>query len=92
VEFVSHLWRPIVATALMYIGIRVLGPALPVAALSPKQATASLMTCIALGVPLYAISIAGLWWLSGRPEDSAESFVLQKVPQVWNGVRARAGI
>jgi hypothetical protein len=76
----------------MYIGIRVLGPALPVAALSAKQASASLFTCIALGIPLYAIGVAMLWWLSGRPEESAESFVLQKVPQVWNGVRARAGI
>jgi O-antigen/teichoic acid export membrane protein len=92
IQFVSHLWRPLVATALMYIGIRLLGPALPVAALSAKQAGASLITCVALGVPLYGISIATLWWLSGRPEDSAESFVLEKVPQVWNGVRARAGI
>jgi O-antigen/teichoic acid export membrane protein len=91
-QLVSHLWRPIVATALMYLGIRFLGPALPEVALTARQATASLLTCIALGVPLYAVSVALLWWLSGRPDDSAESYVLQKVPQFWNGMRARAGI
>jgi lipopolysaccharide exporter len=91
-QLVAHLWRPIVATAFMYFGVRLLGPALPEAALSSKQAAASLLTCVALGVPLYGIAIATLWWLSGRPGESAESFVLQKVPQFWNGMRARAGI
>ena len=91
-QLVAHLWRPIAATTLMYLGVRFFGPALPDAALTAKQASASLITCIAIGVPLYALSIAVLWWLSGRPQESAESFVLEKVPQFWNGMRARAGI
>lgn len=90
-DFVSRFWRPLAAAAAMYVGIRLLGPALPDAAIASSQAATSLVTCIALGVPLYAASIAILWFSSGRPQGTAESYLLQKVPHVWRSVRARFG-
>jgi O-antigen/teichoic acid export membrane protein len=91
VQFISHLWRPITAAAVMYAGVRLLGPALPVSALTATQAGSSLIVCVALGVPLYTLCVTGLWLMSGRPEESAESYLLRKLPQIWNGVRARVG-
>jgi hypothetical protein len=70
--------------------VHLFGPHFDDKALSASQAASSLLICVAMGVPIYALSITLLWFFSGRPEDSAESFVMRKVPEIWNGVRARA--
>jgi lipopolysaccharide exporter len=84
--FASQVWRPICGAVIMYIGVRVLGPAPPHEAIGSLQAASSLLACIALGVPLYIVSVALLWLIAGRPEGSAESWCLRQVQ--W--VRARA--
>lgn len=86
-DLVSHLWRPVVAAALMYVGVRLLGPPLPETAIPELQATISLITCVALGVPLYIAAATLLWVLSGRPDESAEGFVLRQLPHLWRRVR-----
>lgn len=74
--YITRLWRPICGAALMYIGVRVLGPPLPGSAMLPAlQAARSLLTCIVIAVPIYAGSITILWFLSGRPEATAESWI-----------------
>jgi O-antigen/teichoic acid export membrane protein len=90
-EFIGHLWRPLSATALMYGGVRLLGPPLPGAALPTTQAATSLFTCIALGFALYVLSDTVLWLLAGRPEESAESHVLHGLPRLWNYACAKLG-
>jgi lipopolysaccharide exporter len=91
IEFVSHLWRPITSAAAMYLGVSLLGPPSPDGPLAAAQAATSLVTCVAIGIPLYAACITLLWLISGRPEESAETYVLKKVPAIWNGLRARGG-
>ena len=88
-SLVSHLWRPLTGAAVMYAGIHFFGPALPDVAIPSTQAATSLLTCIAMGIPLYAIAIATLWFLIGRPSGTAESYLLQKIPDIWRTVRAR---
>jgi lipopolysaccharide exporter len=90
-EFVANLWRPLLAATLMYIGVRLFGPPLPVTALPSAQAAASLFTCVGLGVPFYVLAGLILWLLAGRPEESAETQVLRKVPQFWNYAWAKLG-
>jgi hypothetical protein len=69
----------------------VLGPPLPTGTLPWAQSVASLFACIGLGVPLYVATSTGLWFLAGRPEESAESHVLRRVPLVWSYALAKLG-
>jgi lipopolysaccharide exporter len=87
-EFASHLWRPLLSAVFMYFGVRFLGPDAPTTALPTPEAAESLLKCIALGVPLYVGSVTTLWFLAGRPADSAESSLLGKWPAVANRVRS----
>jgi hypothetical protein len=91
IEFIANLWRPLLSATLMYLGVRLLGPPLPVAALPSMQAAASLFTCVGLGIPLYVLAALILWVLAGRPQESAETYVLRKVPQFWNYAWAKFG-
>jgi lipopolysaccharide exporter len=89
-QFIANLWRPILSAVAMYVGVHLLGPELPDGPLRATQAALSLLECIALGVPLYTICMVVLWMVSGRPAESAESFVLQKASQLWQGFSTRA--
>jgi len=90
-DFMAHLWRPLCASVLMYGGVRLLGPPLAVTSMTAMQAASALFTCIGLGIPLYVLSVAGLWRLAGRPEETAEWHVLQKLPQFWNYAWTKLG-
>ena len=82
--YVARLWRPACAAAVMYVGVRVLGPPLPAtAALPTLESARSLVACIALGVPIYAISVLLLWTVSGRPDATAERWLLNKIKELW---------
>lgn len=86
VRFVSHLWRPMTAATIMYLGVRALGPELPTAVIPPGQAAASLVTAVALGVTLYVAAAFVLWQLSGRPEG-AETSTLHQLRNAWTRTR-----
>ena len=90
-RYISRLWRPAVGAALMYIGVRVLGPPLPGAtALPVLRAASSLMACIAIGAPLYVVSVLILWNASGRQQGTAESWILGKARSLGIQALARA--
>jgi lipopolysaccharide exporter len=88
-DLVAQVWRPLGGAAIMYIGVRLLGPSEPHEALPALQAAYSLLACIALGIPLYAVSIAVLWLAAGRPAGS-EAWCLKQVR--WAGSRALAAL
>lgn len=90
-EFIAHLWRPLVGAALMYCGVRLLGPPLPAATLPTSQAGVSLLTCIGIGAPLYILSVTFFWLLAGRPGESSESHVLRRLPGFWTYAWAKLG-
>jgi lipopolysaccharide exporter len=77
-SLLSRLWRPLVGAAVMYVVVRMLGPAAPESAIPSMQAGLSLLTCIALGIPSYAACTLLLWLMAGRPDGSAESWLLAK--------------
>ncbi len=82
--YISRLWRPLCGAALMYIGVRVLGPALPGAKVLPVvQAVRALATCIGIGVPLYVAVVLVLWLCSGRPNGTAENWILDRLRVTW---------
>jgi lipopolysaccharide exporter len=92
---IGHLWRPLVAAALMYGIVRTFGPAPPQAALAEGPAAAALLTCIAIGVPSYVLAVAALWLAAGRPQGTAESWLIAQIPVVVRKMRgalaARSG-
>ena len=91
--YVGALWRPICAAALMYLGIRIFGPALPGNVAVPAlQAAYSFLACITIGAPIYVFAVMVFWIVSGRPDGAAESAVIGRVRAFFNRVSvARLG-
>jgi hypothetical protein len=87
-NFLAHLWRPLVAATVMYLGVRVLGPPMPEGAIPSAQAAASLITSVALGAPLYVLADLLLWQLSGRPAG-AETTALGQLRSIWFRTRTK---
>ncbi len=85
-SFISHLWRPLTAATLMYLGVRTFGPELPRGVIPSAQAASSLIAGVALGVVLYVLSVLVLWQLSGRPEG-AELHILGQLRAAWTRTR-----
>jgi O-antigen/teichoic acid export membrane protein len=82
-DFISELWRPLLSATAMYLGVRYLGPSLPLTPPPAGQTAASLAICIAIGAPLYTLCVTLLWLISGRPKDSAEAYLLRKASGVF---------
>ncbi|MGH2447205.1 MAG: oligosaccharide flippase family protein, partial [Chloroflexota bacterium] len=81
--YASRLWRPLCGAALMYGGIRALGPALPGLTVLPALESArSLAVCIAMGVPIYVATVLLLWLLSGQPKATAESWMIDRLKRL----------
>ncbi len=83
-RYLERLWRPSCSAALMYVGVRVFGPALPTnEPLSTLHAAYALATCVAIGAPIYVVSVVLLWLAAGRPTGTAESWVLDRLRAIW---------
>jgi O-antigen/teichoic acid export membrane protein len=76
-EVIRNLWRPLVATCLMYLLVRMF-----IASNGHVETFGSmagfLALAVALGVVVYVGAVAALWLLSGRPEGG-EKMVLEAV-------------
>jgi hypothetical protein len=69
----------------MYVGVRALGPSLPVDVMAPALRLArSLVQCVSIGVPVYVGSVVLLWLASGRPDMTAESWILARARTILN--------
>lgn len=70
-ELVANCWRPILASAPMVASV------VASATLSSSMSNVVLLLIkVSVGVLVYGLSIAGLWWMSGRP-DGAERYIIQ---------------
>lgn len=89
--YIARLWRPALGAAMMYAGVRVLGPSLPAARItSTVDSARSLLLCVLIGVPLYTASVTLLWLASGRPTSTAESWLLDRLKGLWRPAPAKA--
>lgn len=71
-------WRPVLASAVMFTGVRAIAGLLAPQAGLPWTA-AGLAACVLAGAGLYVLSLYLAWRLSGRPEG-AECIMLRKLP------------
>ena len=84
-EFLREMWRPLIGAALMFIAVYSITDTTPPEAKTPYLAL-MMLEAVGLGAAIYGASVAALWWLSGRPESSAERVI-------WNrGMQALASL
>lgn len=75
--FCARLWRPLLAMAAMVGAVRMAAARMP-AADGTLDLVVQLGVLVGLGVASYALGVAALWWVSGRP-DGAERYLLDRV-------------
>jgi PST family polysaccharide transporter len=85
-DLMARLWRPLAATALMLVAVRIAANAL-----DPTDQTAlllgQLLVLAGLGVVVYVSSVLVFWRISGRP-SGAEHFILRELAsrlETWRG-------
>jgi O-antigen/teichoic acid export membrane protein len=86
-QLLRMLWRPAVAATVMYLAVRTFGPPVPREPIEAVEAAFSLGVCIAIGVPVYVASVLLLWMAAGRPQGTAESWILANIPVVARKLR-----
>ena len=80
-------WRPVVACAIMYMGVRgFLASREPLPAFS--QSLTALLAACAVGIAIYVAAMLALWLLAGRPPGSESSLIARAKP-VWIRMRTR---
>jgi lipopolysaccharide exporter len=88
--FVTSVWRPLIAAAVMYAGVRWLRPADAETLTSSVQAIAPLAKGVAVGVVIYLVTVLGLWVGSGKP-GGAETWLINEVRTIYGKVRRLLG-
>lgn len=79
-DFATILWRPVVATSIMYIVTSAIQRQILTESLTDH--IFRLTVTVATGVLIYTAAIIGLWLLSGRPKG-AEQFLFDKFNSVF---------
>ncbi|MDW8356224.1 MAG: lipopolysaccharide biosynthesis protein [Bryobacterales bacterium] len=87
-EFVGRVWRTLLASGVMAVGVCAFLQRLP-APTSSLSALVPLIAAVVLGVVTYFAAVGLLWYLSGRP-DGAERLLLERALLWWNRGRPRA--
>ena len=87
-ELLGRLWRPLLATGAMVVALDQLATALSTTTETVTLAL-QVIALVGLGVGTYAISIAGLWWISGRP-DGAEKFITDQIGSRLSRITGRS--
>jgi lipopolysaccharide exporter len=79
--------RPLIASTIMYLGLRALGDANIPADMSAGSAAGKLAIFVPTGATLYIGSVALLWWLAGRPVG-AESALLDQLSNLLDRTKS----
>jgi O-antigen/teichoic acid export membrane protein len=74
-------WRPVIGTAVMYLSIIELAPALPLSLWA-------LLAAIAFGATMYGVTIALLWALAGRPAGPEKTLFDKFLLPTWHRLAA----
>lgn len=83
-RFVSRVWRPMVASALMAAIVQLVLLSMPSG--SAIQSATALLAGVVVGVLSYALAVLLLWQASGRPEG-AEAILIRRLKVAWRGDR-----
>ncbi len=86
IDVVAGLWRPLAATAVMFVTGKLFGPELTSAAVSSADAVVPLAICVASGAATYVVADILLWMLAGRP-DGAERWMLSQLQNTARSLR-----
>ena len=81
----GELVRPVSASAAM-VGVLHLSRAYFVSEGPWSSLAANLIASIALGAGVYAMTLAALWWITGRP-NGAERDLVSMIPMPFNSIR-----
>jgi lipopolysaccharide exporter len=81
----QSIWRPVASAALMYGVTKTIADAW--ATPEPFAALARLIVAVAAGALLYAVTVAILWGLSGRPEGAETALLRRIAPRLRRLVR-----
>lgn len=86
-QLLRIMWRPALAATIMYLAVRTFGPPVPQQPIEAPEAALSLAKCIAIGVPAYVVSVLALWLIAGRPQGTAEAWILNNLPALARKMR-----
>jgi O-antigen/teichoic acid export membrane protein len=86
-EFLANLWRPAVATVVMFAVITTAFPADEAIPASVPLQIGAMFAAIGLGAACYVAVVVALWLLSGKPAG-AERIVCSRISE-WSGKAGR---
>jgi lipopolysaccharide exporter len=86
-DIAAEAWRPVLASAMMFVVVATLRPHVDVAALPSTDAVKLLALYVPLGAAVYCAAIFVLWVASGRPQG-AEASLLRELGRRWGAVFA----
>jgi predicted Na+-dependent transporter len=93
-QFLAAVWRPILASALMYLLVLIFVRHRLASAPSLTDNVVTLMTAILAGMAIYASGILALWFAFQKP-PGAEQQILGKLPallaRIGLGTKRRTG-
>jgi PST family polysaccharide transporter len=79
-SFVAWFWRPVLATGAMFLALREFDALwVPVLTAPTSALLLQLLERVGVGAGVYIVVLAALWMISGRPADSAESSVTNRI-------------
>jgi lipopolysaccharide exporter len=90
IELMKQMWRPLAASAVMYLALTAFRHDLNYATVTTPESARQLSYLIPLGAVVYLAAVILLWLVCGRP-DGAESMVLRKV-RTYLGPKWRLGL
>lgn len=83
ISLIGAIWRPVVASVLMYVILQILFPPASGEDATSLTLLGPLLAAIATGGAIYVTTVLGLWWLGSRdggPERLALDFIKRKLP------------
>jgi O-antigen/teichoic acid export membrane protein len=75
-DILRACWRPLVGCVLMVLAVLVVKWFPPVAGIGSANLVLLLVLAVSIGILTYIGVVLFLWWLSGQPLNSAESYLL----------------
>ncbi|MBK9234574.1 MAG: lipopolysaccharide biosynthesis protein [Rhodoferax sp.] len=84
--YLGRQWRPALSSAVMGAAMLV---CLAVPAVASGPAVLQLALASVIGAIVYVAGIGSLWWAAGKPQDSAEASILDRVLPMLARFRAR---
>lgn len=89
-EFLQACWRPLVGCGLMAVAVLLIKWFPPVEGVGFANLVVLLVLAVSVGILTYIGVVLLLWWLCGRPHNSAESHLLAYLYKALRKLRSTA--